>query len=435
VSTSSISIQGLSKRYIIGHQVDTREGLSHALEQTVRNPWAALKSAFGQRTTTREEFWALRDVNLEIGRGEVVGVIGRNGAGKSTLLKILSRITEPTAGRIRLRGRVASLLEVGTGFHPELTGRENVFLNGAILGMSRSEIKQKFEEIVAFAEVEQFLDTPVKRYSNGMHVRLAFAVAAHLEPDILLVDEVLAVGDTEFQQKCLGKMEEVSSSAGRTILFVSHNLGAVVRLCQRSVLLERGSVATYGGTKSVVEQYLSRQGSDGEQAWAEDEAPASPWIRLRAVRVLAKDRVSGHVSIDEPITIEVESEILRSDADVVFGLSLYNATGTEVLSSANFPSATLAPDPWFGRRFPQGIFRTCCTLPANLLNDGRYSVTLYLMAKYQVELTCRDVVTFVAHDTGAMRAEYTGEWSGVVRPRLHWHTQPQDAPVGLQFSS
>jgi lipopolysaccharide transport system ATP-binding protein len=241
VSGKVISVENLSKRYVIGHQAVKGDGLRHAMENAVRAPVTWLRNARRASRRTREEFWALRDVNLEIKPGEVVGIIGRNGAGKSTLLKILSRITEPTRGRIRIRGRVASLLEVGTGFHSELTGRENVFLNGAILGMNRVEIKRKFDEIVAFSGVEKFIDTPVKRYSSGMYVRLAFAVAAHLEPEILIVDEVLAVGDAEFQKKCLDKMDAVGH-IGRTILFVSHNMQAITRLCGRCILLENGKV-------------------------------------------------------------------------------------------------------------------------------------------------------------------------------------------------
>jgi lipopolysaccharide transport system ATP-binding protein len=276
MSDSIISVSGLGKKYRISHQADRprytalrdviaekAKGLFRKIgERRGKNgdiplsPLSSLPSSRG----SHEDFWALKDVSFEVKRGEVVGIIGRNGAGKSTLLKILSRITEPTTGEVRLRGRVASLLEVGTGFHPELTGRENVFLNGAILGMSRLEIKRKFDEIVAFAEVEKFLDTPVKRYSSGMYVRLAFAVAAHLEPEILIVDEVLAVGDAEFQKKCLGKMESVSRSEGRTVLFVSHNMQAIRNLAPKSVLLSQGQVVLCGDTKAAVERYLGQDG-------------------------------------------------------------------------------------------------------------------------------------------------------------------------------
>lgn len=248
-----IRAERLAKKFLISHQrAEKNRTLRDALVRKVRG----LVSAKERGASTSEEFYALKDVDFEVAAGDRLGIIGRNGAGKSTLLKILSRITEPSAGRVTVRGRVASLLEVGTGFHPELTGRENIFLNGAILGMSRAEVRRKFDEIVAFAEVERFLDTPVKRYSSGMYVRLAFAVAAHLEPEILIVDEVLAVGDAQFQQKCLGKMEDVSSNGGRTVLFVSHNTGVIARLCNKAILLERGEIVASGSTDVVVDRYV-----------------------------------------------------------------------------------------------------------------------------------------------------------------------------------
>ena len=253
-----IVVENLSKRYTIGRQVEKGDGLRHALERVARSPFAFIRAQKrGERRKT-VEFWALRDLNMQVKRGEMLGVIGRNGAGKSTLLKLLSRITEPTTGRIRLRGKVASLLEVGTGFHPELTGRENIFLNGSILGMTRVEIKRRFDEIVAFAEIDKFLDTPVKRYSSGMYVRLAFAVAAHLEPEVLIVDEVLAVGDAEFQKKCLGKMEDVSTKQGRTVILVSHQMPAVQNLCSRCLLMDQGRLIMEGKTEQIVAEYLSK---------------------------------------------------------------------------------------------------------------------------------------------------------------------------------
>ncbi len=284
-----ISVENLSKRYVIGHQRAKGDGLRHRIEAAARAPWRWLKAkAEGRRAQSkehgvlpgsalsapgsllpappREEFWALKDVSFEVKQGEVVGIIGRNGAGKSTLLKILSRITEPTDGRVRIKGRVASLLEVGTGFHPELTGRENIYLNGAILGMSKAEIRGKFDEIVAFSEIEKFLDTPVKRYSSGMYVRLAFAVAAHLEPEILIVDEVLAVGDVEFQRKCLGKMREVSRVSSRIVLFVSHNMAAIKSLTTRALLLERGQIAYAGRPEDAITNYLDSQGTGSSVA-------------------------------------------------------------------------------------------------------------------------------------------------------------------------
>src|SRR3989441_11980827 len=292
-----IRAENLGKKYVIGHQAEDGRyvALRDVLMHNVRSMWQKTKDLVRGEAIVQgdsvEEIWALRDINFEIRQGEVVGVIGRNGSGKSTLLKILSRITAPTEGRVRIRGRVSSLLEVGTGFHPELTGRENIFLNGAILGMTRAEIKSKFDEIVAFAEIEKFLDTPVKRYSSGMYVRLAFAVAAHLEPEILLVDEVLAVGDAQFQKKCLGKMGEVAKG-GRTVLFVSHNMNAVESLCTRAFLLEKGSVRDQGtDVRSVISRYLS--GSNG------DEGANSSWVN--------KDNILNHPAM-QPLFFAVVNE-------------------------------------------------------------------------------------------------------------------------------
>jgi lipopolysaccharide transport system ATP-binding protein len=251
-----ITVENLGKRYLISHQRKKGDGLRHTIEEAVRNPLSFLRQIGGRRNLENDVVWALKAVSFSVTEGEIVGIIGRNGAGKSTLLKVLSRITRPTEGRVRLRGRVASLLEVGTGFHQELTGRENIFLNGAILGMTRAEIRRKFDEIVAFSEVEKFLDTPVKRYSSGMYVRLAFAVAAHLEPEILIVDEVLAVGDAAFQKKCLGKMRDVATG-GRTVLFVSHNMQAVSVLCSRALLIEGGTVAHDGGIQDTIDLYMA----------------------------------------------------------------------------------------------------------------------------------------------------------------------------------
>ena len=265
-----ITVENLSKRYVIGRKRSRDDGLRHVIEAAVRAPFAWLRRGRAQRRGPKEEFWALRGLDLRVAPGEVVGILGRNGAGKSTLLKLLSRITEPTTGRIRLRGRVASLLEVGTGFHQELTGRENIYLNGAILGMTRAEIRRKFDEIVAFSEIEQFLDTPVKRYSSGMYVRLAFAVAAHLEAEIMLVDEVLAVGDASFQRKCLGKMGDVASG-GRTILFVSHNMEAVRRLCRRGVWLEGGRIRADGEIESIAQAYFNSARTESPVRIANDE--------------------------------------------------------------------------------------------------------------------------------------------------------------------
>lgn len=300
MSDTVISVENLSKRYLVGHQSAERERYStlrDVVGREARNfARKAVDFARGRQIVQGdevEEFWALKDVSFEVKRGEVLGVIGRNGAGKSTLLKILSFITEPTQGRTILHGRVASLLEVGTGFHPELTGRENIFLNGAILGMTRAEIKRKFDEIVAFAEVERFLDTPVKRYSSGMYVRLAFAVAAHLEPEILIVDEVLAVGDAEFQKKCLGKMQDVTSKQGRTILFVSHNMAAIQTLCRHALLLESGCARGIGDVSSQIEAYLQ---SSSHSARSFEPRRLTPTLTLDSLSVTPDKTVSGKSS-------------------------------------------------------------------------------------------------------------------------------------------
>jgi len=277
------------------------------------------------RTTTQEEFWALKDVNFEIQKGDRVGIIGRNGAGKSTLLKILSRITDPSHGRIEINGRVASLLEVGTGFHPELSGRENIFLNGAILGMSRAEIKSKFDEIVAFAEVEQFLDTPVKRYSSGMYVRLAFAVAAHLEPEILIVDEVLAVGDAQFQKKCLGKMQDVSKNEGRTVLFVSHNMGVIAQLCQKSILLQQGKLVQFSETRNVIDNYiLNIQAESNAYSFSDSENRKA--IFFSGVKTSRQNGAAAEsFQFDENVCIEVTIDFRDFDSSAKISVTLQNS--------------------------------------------------------------------------------------------------------------
>ncbi len=291
-----IQSEGLGKSYKISHQHRERYiALRDVLTNRVKNAWNRIRNPHYYDHDTVEEFWALKNVSFEIKQGDRVGIIGRNGAGKSTLLKILSRITEPTTGRIEITGRVASLLEVGTGFHPELTGRENIFLNGAILGMSQAEIKKKFDEIVAFAEVEQFLDTPVKRYSSGMYVRLAFAVAAHLESEILLVDEVLAVGDAAFQKKCLGKMQDVSTQSDRTILFVSHNMTAIQSLCTKGILLTKGGIQKMGEIGTVVNEYFSNfYHCQLLNEWDLDTAPGNDAIRVKKVHILPDSDESGN---------------------------------------------------------------------------------------------------------------------------------------------
>lgn len=332
-----VRAESLGKKYIIGHEAE-RERYTALRDVITRKTKGLASSAvelFRGRTMVAgeeiEEFWALKDINFEIKRGEVVGIIGRNGAGKSTLLKILSRITEPSEGRVEIAGRVASLLEVGTGFHPELTGRENIYLNGAILGMRRHEIKCKFDEIVAFAEVERFLDTPVKRYSSGMYVRLAFAVAAHMEPDILIVDEVLAVGDAAFQEKCIGKLDEVSKSGGRTVLFVSHNMSVVQHLCSRAVLLRSGRLEGTGDTASIIMNYLS-------DARKENRIPLVDWTdritsgEARITKLEFGDDSEGYVTFGQDFRFHIHATFERSLTDPAFGLIIHDAFGVPLVN-------------------------------------------------------------------------------------------------------
>jgi lipopolysaccharide transport system ATP-binding protein len=372
-----IKAENLGKKYVIGHQAK-RGGytaLRDVMMQNARNLWNKTKDlAKGKpiiQGDTLEEVWALKDVSFEIRRGEAVGIIGRNGAGKSTLLKVLSRITEPSAGRVTIRGRVASLLEVGTGFHPELTGRENIYLNGTILGMTRAEIKRKFDEIVAFAEVEKFLDTPVKRYSSGMYVRLAFAVAANLEPEILVVDEVLAVGDAAFQKKCLGKMGQVTRS-GRTVLFVSHNMQAIKTLCDQAMLLHQGQNCGVGNVEHIIGEYMSSVGADGaEKLWdGVDDAPGDDTIRLNAIRVMDQEgNLKTEFRSSEVVLVELETNIMQLNSALTIGFDLTTSDGI-VISRAY--QNDLAPE-----RQPKlkiGSNRLRCVIPSGLLNAGRYLI-------------------------------------------------------------
>jgi lipopolysaccharide transport system ATP-binding protein len=417
MSSPIISVEHLSKRYIIGHQRNPHDGLRHQIEDTLRSPWRWFRNRSRSRSSnprpsspTKEEFWALKDVSFEVKEGEALGVIGRNGAGKSTLLKILSRITEATEGRVRIKGRVASLLEVGTGFHPDLTGRENIFLNGSILGMRKAEIKSKFDEIVAFSEIEKFLDTPVKRYSSGMYVRLAFAVAAHLEPEILIVDEVLAVGDAPFQKKCLGKMGEVAKG-GRTIIFVSHNMTAVTSLCSRALLLEAGSKRIEGEARLVLSTYISTAAaSRGEVIWDGSRGDTNNGrLRLMAARILCEDKITADVEIDKPAILQYDFQVLEEGLNVCTSIHLFDKHGIWVLCGGT-RSRILKP----------GIYQHSCVFPANFLNDGMYTVSIILITEVtRLDVHIRDAISFVVHETKA-REEYLGVVAGCVRPKLEW---------------
>jgi len=333
MSIAVIKAEHLGKKFIIGHQqTEKYTALRDVITNNVKSAWAkttGLVKGTNRRDEnyTEEEFWAINDVSFQINQGDRVGILGRNGAGKSTLLKLLSRITEPTTGRINIRGRIASLLEVGTGFHPELTGRENIFLNGAILGMSRAEIRNKFDEIVAFSEVEKFLDTPVKRYSSGMYVRLAFAIAAHLEPDILIVDEVLAVGDAQFQKKCIGKMEDVSKNEGRTVLFVSHNMGVVAQLCKTALLLRKGQLVYDGDVSNVIEEYI-RQNNSSEVSYVADEESSQKDIYIKSVELKNRTgEICDNFLVDENIIIRLKVGINKFDPNVKLSITLQNMLG------------------------------------------------------------------------------------------------------------
>lgn len=423
-----IHIENVGKKYILAHrQPNQNPTLKDAVSAAVRALVEKVRSPqhTGGMYSTREEFWALKDISLELRQGERVGIIGRNGAGKSTLLKILSRITEPTTGRIRIKGRVASLLEVGTGFHPELTGRENIFLNGAVLGMSKAEVRTKFDEIVAFAEIEKFLDTPVKRYSSGMYVRLAFAVAAHLEPEILIVDEVLAVGDLAFQRKCLGKMEHVTNE-GRTLLFVSHNMSSILSLTQRCVLLESGRMAAIGTTESVVRQYVQQldalAASTGKAHLSDlsrDENIVGQKARYEWVRLLnSKGEESGTFFEREPIVVELGFRVMQRLQSLQLGCTMKTLEGETKLFTV--------PSPEFSEGYDPGMYGAQLTLNPNYLRRGDYVLMLRLFGDGKREDHIPEALTLtiqpIAGDDdsnvyaqkwvkGYMRFDY--EWSAI----------------------
>ena len=429
MSTSSnrvIGVEGLSKRYMIGHQI-TRDRTNNTLRDDLARGIRSLGRKVANMARGREivqgdeieEFWALRDVSFDVEQGDVLGIVGRNGAGKSTLLKILSKITEPTEGRVRLRGRVASLLEVGTGFHPELTGRENVFLNGAILGMSKAEIAEKFDEIVAFAEIDKFLDTPVKRYSSGMYVRLAFAVAAHLEPEILIVDEVLAVGDVDFQRKCLGKMKDVSQHDGRTVLFVSHNVSAVKALCKKGLFLEQGRVGVSGTVDQAVDAYMRSGGaglfngdipSDLPREYSTGEAA------LRSVGLVDESGSPVSAAVTAvPLNVLVRWEVMQPCDGVMIEVGIMNADGLQITQSF---SATPASR---GARMEPGWHEVRLSITDTIF-PGRYSL---LAGIHKTDGTTIDFIERV-FDFEVINAEpgapgyYPWSVRGFLRPEQRW---------------
>jgi lipopolysaccharide transport system ATP-binding protein len=402
-----IEAENISKKYIIDHKKGNAKAdtFSETFTQGIRSFF----TKNSDEEVEHEDFWALKDVSFKIDQGDRVGIIGSNGAGKSTMLKVLSRITEPTEGRISIKGRVASLLEVGTGFHPELSGRENIFLNGAILGMKRNDIKQKFDAIVDFAGVEKFLDTPVKRYSSGMYVRLGFAISAHLEPEILIVDEVLAVGDAEFQRKCLGKMKDASTS-GRTILFVSHNLTAVQGLCNKAMFMQKGRLMEMGETNQVLANYLSQVQKTALESWylTPEEAPGNDKVRLKSIK-LEPQYVGNlrHLDVRTPFKVKIEFWNMMDRANLNVSLHLNSLTGECI-----FNIGTLS------QTFEKGIIQAECEIPANFLNDGSYSISFMVVKDTATVLhNFEEALIFEIEDYREGTSWY-GKWPGYVRPKI-----------------
>ncbi|MBI4317867.1 MAG: ABC transporter ATP-binding protein [Chloroflexi bacterium] len=420
MSEVAIRVQGLGKKYRIGSPQARYDNLQDALKHALASPFRRAKRLLGGRgdgaADSNRIIWALKDVGFEVRRGEVVGIIGSNGAGKSTLLKILSRITEPTEGLAEIHGHVGSLLEVGTGFHPELTGRDNIYLNGAILGLRRAEIDRKFDEIVAFSEIEKFIDTPVKHYSSGMYVRLAFAVAAHMDPEILLVDEVLAVGDYRFQDKCLGKMQEATGQ-GRTILFVSHNMKAISQICDRAILLADGRVEIDDTTSDVIRRYTGVERQDNADIrWSLDDAPGNHSVRLLRVHVCDdQGQVKSSFAYREAISICVTYEVLDDTVNLYLRTYLDNEAGVDILVTTELDNS----------RFSKGVHQGKYTIPPHFLNEGRYVVQQVLFKEGSVT-SPEDVarvdypVNFSIDYSGMFNGGVMAKPVGVIRPDWGW---------------
>jgi lipopolysaccharide transport system ATP-binding protein len=419
MSDLAIRVENLGKQYRIGGQQAQYRTLREALVEAAGAPFRRLASVVrGQSSAGLDDtIWALKDVSFEVKHGEVLGIIGRNGAGKTTLLKILSRITMPTEGAVDLYGRVGSLLEVGTGFHPELTGRENIYLNGAILGMKRAEIERKFDEIVAFSEIEKFLDTPVKHYSSGMYVRLAFAVAAHLEPEILLVDEVLAVGDAAFQKKCLGKMGDLAET-GRTVLFVSHNMAVIRQLCPRSLWMHNAHLRRDSNTEQVICNYLtSNIQTAGQQAWTGGVAdPGVTELKINSVRLRnSLGQVAGRVDVRESFSVEVDYDVLERWPVSCIGVFIDTAHGVRVFDAYDSDDMRFR-----GPREP-GSYVTSCEIPGQLLNPGRYFVSVYAgMPKIKNLAHLENVLTIDIEFTGDLDSHTSAKRKGILYPKFQW---------------
>lgn len=432
MSDIAIKFENISKQYRLG-KIGTGT-LSHDLKRwwtvSVRrkeDPYIKIGSVNDRSMKADSEYvWALRDINLEVKQGEVLGIIGKNGAGKSTLLKLLSRVTTPTTGRILSKGRIASLLEVGTGFHPEMTGRENIYMNGSIMGMTKAEIARKFDEIVDFAGVAKYIDTPVKRYSSGMTVRLGFAIAAHLEPEILVVDEVLAVGDAEFQKKAVGKMQDISHDQARTVLFVSHNMGAVANLCTRSIILHNGLILASGNTSDVIEQYISLGNTFSGEISGDDikYRQKCPYAFFNVIRLVSRGQVIDSFGIGDEIGVELEYTLIKDHTKLNVSLHLLDNSGACILATTNLDSSNVGMDPYGSKSLMRGCYRARCIIPPNFLNDKHYKISAFLVPENIQEIAiAEEVLHFSVIETGEMRKEYSGEWWGQIRPKMNWRTE------------
>jgi lipopolysaccharide transport system ATP-binding protein len=428
MAANIITVNNISKRYRLGMAEKAnrsfRESLMDGITAPVRNFLKLHNLTNFKGKDEPDILWALKNISFEVKPGEVLGIIGKNGSGKSTLLKILSRITEPSEGFAEIYGKISCLLEVGTGFNPELTGRDNIYLNGAILGMKRQEIDRKFDDIVSFSEIGKHIDTPVKRYSSGMYVRLAFSVAAHLEPDILLVDEVLAVGDSSFQKKCLGKMGNMATS-GKTVLFISHNMMAIKNLCQRTILLNNGKIVDDGPTHNVVTRYLeSGVNTAAERKWDNPKiAPGDETVRLIAVRAKNKNGdVTPSFNIQYPLIIEVDFDVLKEGSVFDVSLSFKDEDGLPIFVTINNTDAA-----WHNRKRPAGHYRVLCYVPGNLLNEGTITITAHIVSYPSVpHAIVDDAISFHMFDpgSGGTRGDFSPEWpNAAVRPLLEWSSE------------
>lgn len=428
----AIQVEHLSKRYGLGAKQQAYKTLRESITNTLIYPIRQFRHRSVETGSGVETFWALNDVSFEVKQGEALGIIGRNGAGKSTLLKVLSSITEPTKGRISLNGRVGALLEVGTGFHPELTGRENVYLNGAILGMTRAEIVVKFDEIVDFAEIERFIDTPVKHYSSGMALRLGFAVAAHLEPEILIVDEVLAVGDASFQRKCMGKMTEVAGK-GRTVLFVSHNMAVIHKLCTRTIWLQAGKVIGDGDTPDIIRQYLDSNTdseSSGETIYTAATAPQGEGVSLMSIRTLnAKHEQQSSYHMDEGLTLELNVNVKLEIENLHFSVEFYTYEGIHAFTTTTWDTFDLD----HVTRWIPGEYRITCRVAGDLLNRGSYFVSLNAqIPNVRYLFKADNILQFSITEFGGAGGAKSAKRPGIFRPRLQWEIVPAETGLLLQ---